>query len=204
MNRLPLVPALILAAALAAGGAARAADPEAMATAPAATSGAPPTAPAATAPSVADQIDSYLKTSPAVTLPKDGANGVTSGEEPRKVHGVVDVAVGSNGYRSAFVQSDIPVGKTGTLSIAVGETRFNGRVGYGGYGGGYGGAYGGLVPGQRQSLALGLRLGEAALDPRDLRCRQAGEDGPDLRDDQRFEGARPRPCRTAEAPTSPQ
>ena len=108
----------------------------------------------------------------------------------------VDVAVGSNGYRSAYVRSDLPVGKTGTLSIAVGETRFNGRSGNG-----YGGRFGG---GQSQSLGLGLSLGgDAALDPRDPRCRQFGEERPSLASDQRFEGGRPRACSTAGSQTSP-
>jgi hypothetical protein len=183
-----LIPILIAVAALASAGAPRAAEPEAVATAPAAA--------VPEAVSVADQIDAYLRTSPALALPKDGPNGVTSGEEPRKVHGVVDVAVGSNGYRSAYVRSDLPVGKTGTLSIAVGETRFNGRSGNG-----YGGRFGG---GQSQSLGLGLSLGgDAALDPRDPRCRQFGEERPSLASDQRFEGGRPRACSTAGSQTSP-
>ena len=37
--------------------------------------------------SVAAQIDEYLKTSPAVSLPKDGAAGITSGDEPRQARG---------------------------------------------------------------------------------------------------------------------
>jgi hypothetical protein len=180
---------LIAAAVLASAGAGRAAEPETVATAP----------PAA---SVADQIDNYLATSPAAVLPKDGPNSVTTGEAPRQAHGFVDLAVGTGGYRSAYVQSDLPVGKTGTLSIGVGETRFNGRsgVGYGGYGGRFG-------AGDHQSLALGLRLGgDAALDPRDPRCRQPGEERSDPRQDPRFEGGRPRvgPCQPAEAPSSPQ
>jgi hypothetical protein len=201
-----LVPALVLAAALCAG-ASRAAEPETVATAPAGsqspTSAAAPAPAASPAPSggIADQIDTYLKTSPALALPKDGAAGVTPSDEPRKIHGVVDVAVGTGGYRSAFVASDLPVGKTGTLSIAVGEQRFNGR-----FSSRFGGP--GVGPGigvTRQSLGLGLFLGDAAPDPRDLRCRQTGEDGSDLRSDTRFEGGRPRPCRAAEAQTySPQ
>ena len=177
---------LTLAAALA-GSAARAADPEPLATAPAATTGAPP--------SVAQQIDDYLKTSPAVTLPRDSASGVTSGDEPRRIHGTVDVAVGSGGYRSAFVRSDLPVGKTGTVSIAVGESHFDGARGR--FPPGYG-------AGGRQTLGLDLALGDAALDPRDPRCRRPREDGPDLRDDPRFEGGRRRLCQPAGAPNSPQ
>src|SRR5438270_12066479 len=96
--------ALILAAALGCARAALAGQPAAMPTAPATASDAPP--------SVADQIDAYLKASPALALPTEATRGVTSGEEgPRKAHGVVDVAVGSNGYRSAYVRSDVPLGK---------------------------------------------------------------------------------------------
>jgi hypothetical protein len=118
-------------------------------------------------PSVAAQIDDYLKTSPAVALPKDDAAGITSSaDEPRKVHGVVDVAVGSHGYRSGYVRSDFPVGKTGTLSIAVQDTQFKGR--FGGYG--YGG-YGNQTY-RNQNVALGLAFGGAAQDA-SARCRDA-------------------------------
>ena len=115
-------------------------------------------------PSVAAQIDEYLKTSPAIELPKEGAVGITPGaDEPRQVHGVVDVAVGSHGYRSAYVRSDFPVGKTGTLSIAVQDSQFRGRTGYG-----YGG-YGG------QNIGIGLAFGGAAQSDADRRCdRESG------------------------------
>jgi len=133
------------------------------------------TPPAAADPGVAAQIDDYLKTSPAIVLPKDGdAAGITSSEEPRKVHGVVDVAVGSHGYRSAYVRSDFPVGKTGTLSIAVEDSQFKGR-GYG-YGYGYGGyGYGGYGDQtyRNQNVALGLAFGGAAQNG-DPRCRDSG------------------------------
>lgn len=176
-----LFPALVLAAAVAASGPVLAAEPEAVATAAAAD--APP--------SVAEQIDNYLKTSPAV-LPKDGASGVTAGsEEPRKVHGVVDVSVGTGGYRSAYVRSDIPVGKTGTVSIAVEDTRYGNRSGrFAEYG--------------RQSLGLGLRFDGAALDPAGCRRRQAGEDAPDLRFDPRVDGQHLQSCPSADAPRYPQ
>jgi hypothetical protein len=122
-------------------------------------------------PGVAAQIDDYLKTSPAIELPRDGgAAGITSSEEPRKVHGVVDVAVGTHGYRSAYVRSDFPVGKTGTLSIAVEDSQFKSRGGYG-YGG-YGGAYSDQTY-RNQNLALGLAFGGAAQSG-DPRCRDSG------------------------------
>lgn len=180
----------VIIAALAFSGAALAAEPEAVATAPVEAAGAAPI-------SVTDQIDSYLRTSPVVAPPKDGAPGVTSGaDEPRKVHGVADVAVGTNGYRSVYMRSDMPVGKTGTLSVSVGESKINGRA-YGGYGGRFGG-------GERQFLGIGFNWsGDAALDPHDPRCRPTGEEGPETRYDPRFEGGRPGACLKAGARTSP-
>jgi hypothetical protein len=132
---------------------------------------APPSAAATADPGVAAQIDDYLKTSPAIALPRDGsAAGITSSdEEPRQVHGVVDVAVGTHGYRSAYVRSDFPVGKTGTVSIAVEDSQFKGRVGGYGYGG-YGGGYGDQTY-RNQNVALGLAFGGAAQDGH---CRDGG------------------------------
>ncbi len=85
------------------------------------------------------------------------------------MHGVVDVAVGSHGYRSAYVRSDFPVGKTGTLSIAVQDSQFNGRAGYG-YGG-YGGYGGG------QNIGIGLAFGGAAHSDGDRRCDRGNDRG---------------------------
>lgn len=158
-------------------GVAAAAEPEALTTAPATIGGTPT--------SVADQIDMYLKTSPAAALPREPAAGVTATDEPRTVHGMVDVAMGSNGYRSVFVRSDLPIGKSGTVSIAVGETRFDGRGRFG--------------TATRQSLGLGLAVGGATLDPRDARCRQTGEDGSNVRLGSQLERGRPRSCQAAEA-----
>ncbi len=176
------VPVLLMIAAFASAGLApaspaRAAEPE-----------------AAPAPlTIGEQIDSYIATSPAAVLPKDKAAGVVSGDEPRQVHGLVDVTVGSNGYRSALVASELPIGKTGTATIAVRETQFKGR--YGGYG--YGGpGYDRFGPQTNQSLALGLSLGGAG-NPTDPRCRQAAEDGA-VNLDPRFGGGRS--CRAATPP----
>ncbi|WP_309604113.1 hypothetical protein [Phenylobacterium sp.] len=108
-------------------------------------------------PNIADQIDTYLKTSPAV-LPRPDTLGVTTGTEPRTVHGVVDVAVGTGGYRSAYLRADLPIGASSTLSVAVRETRSDGRFG----------------PRQQQDLGLSLAFGEGdGLDPADPRCRPA-------------------------------
>lgn len=174
---------LVLTAAvlLALAGVARAGEPEVVTTAAPGGPGAPS--------SVADQIDTYLKTSPALVLPKDAASGVTATDAPRRVHGVVDLAVGTGGYRSAYVASEIPVGKTGTATIAVGQTRFNDRGWNGlGYRGG---------PATSQTLALGLALG--ATEPVDWRCRRAMESIADAH----LDGGPPGACRAHQPPPGP-
>ncbi len=191
IQRPRFVPALLMIAAFAPASLARAAQPD---PAPAAQAAAP--AAAAPAPlTIGEQIDNYIRTAPAAVLPKDSAAGVVSdavsSDEPRQAHGMVDVTVGSNGYRSALVASELPIGKTGTATIAVRETQFKGR-----YGGGYGGpGYDRYGPQTSQSLALGLSLGGG--DPTDPHCRQAAEDGA-VNLDPRFGGGRS--CRAATPP----
>jgi len=87
-----------------------------------------PDGPTVTAPTVSDQIEAYLRDSPAARLP-EAAPGSIQGLEaapeagPRKIHGEVSVAAGSHGYRSVYARTDMPIGKTGTLSLAVGDSR---------------------------------------------------------------------------------
>ena len=127
-------------------------------------------------PRVAAQIDEYLKTSPAIELPKERAVGITPGADaPRQVHGLVEIAVGSHGYRTAYVRSDFPVGKTGTLSIAVQDSQFRGRGGYGYSGYGDYGDYRGYGGGQ--NIGIGLAFGGAARADADQRCGSVGGDG---------------------------
>ena len=174
------LPVLILAlATLAASPAlsAEAADDTPVATAsagaadPTAAPAVAESAPQAGAPlSVTDQIDAFLRSSPVVAIPRDDAPGVTTGAETRKVHGEASIAVGTGGYRSVYLRSDVPVGKTGTLSVAVEDTRFGRRGGYD-YGYPYG-LYGHGGPAGRQSLGIGLSLGgEARPDALGLGCR---------------------------------
>ena len=143
--------------------------------APAGGVGPAPPAPAAGR-GVADQIDAYLKSSPAVVLPDEQAQGVTSSTEPRKIHGEVSLAVGTGGYRDAYARSDIPVGKTGTLSIAVEQGKTDRNYGYGRFGGygGYGGGYGYGRNGSFQNLGVGLALGGSGQDSR---CRAVDDNG---------------------------
>jgi hypothetical protein len=150
-----------------------------------------PAAPAAAAEpaSVADQIDTYMRSSPALALPREAAPGVTSSAEPRKVHGEASIAVGTGGYRSVYVRSDLPVGKTGTLSIAVQDSRSNGR--HGGFYDGYGGRFGGYGY-NGQSLGIGLALGDNNRGPD--RCQVDMDNGQPP-----IEGQDPRACRYAPA-----
>lgn len=127
----------------------------------------PTAAPPAAASDTATQIEDFIRRAPAPSLDDGKPNGVTnSADEPRKVHGEVGVAVGSGGYRSGYVVSVMPVGKTGTLSLAVSDTNY-GKTGgyYGGPGYGYGGPRG-FSPfgGERRTVGMSLALGDAAQD----------------------------------------
>ena len=73
-------------------------------------------------PTTARQIQEFLDSSPAACRPDE-----LPLEEARRPHGEVSVGVGTGGYRSAHVRGDFPVGRTGSVSVAVGQTR-------GGYG----------------------------------------------------------------------
>ncbi|MES2724251.1 MAG: hypothetical protein V4656_13945, partial [Pseudomonadota bacterium] len=66
-------------------------------------------APAADA-ATAAQIEQFIKSSPVPALQDDGVDGITPGEDPRKVHGEVTVGIGTGGYRSFSAMSVIPVG----------------------------------------------------------------------------------------------
>jgi hypothetical protein len=185
-----LVPAIALLAApvlaLAAG-----ADDEVVATAkttssPAQAEAAPaPAAPEATRPlTTQEQIDAWLKASPVKTTASDGAYPLNlsrdddTGPIKRKVHGSVEVGVGTGGYRHMSATALFPVGETGTLGVSVAQTEYgkNGRFygyddfSYGpGYGGGLGyggpgysgmgyGPYGFARGGKSQSVAVSLDM----------------------------------------------
>lgn len=153
MSRIALFLSL---AALAAAGAARA--EEAVTTAGSA--GAPPPVV-----DTAAQVESFIHKAPPVNLDDGTPDGVTAQEEPRRIHGEVGVSVGTGGYRSGYVTAVMPVGKTGTLAVAVSETKF-GRHGGPGWTGGY------APYGERQALGLSLALGDTVRAP----CRGQGFD----------------------------
>lgn len=93
-----------------------------------------PVATASASSSVADQIDAYLRSSPALELEAAEVVGVVPGDD-RRPHGEVSVGVGSHGYRSVYARTDLPLGENGRLSIAVENTRFDGGCRHGRPGG---------------------------------------------------------------------
>ena len=136
---------------------------------------APSTPAPAADPATAAQIDQFIRASPVPTLEEDGVDGITPGEDPRKVHGEVTVGIGTGGYRSFSAMSVIPVGETGTLAVAVSKSRNSPYAGYGEYGG-YGYGERGYGHGERQSI--GLQFSSQGDAPR---CGQRMARGPDWR-----------------------
>lgn len=115
------------------------------------------------------QIEAFIRGAPAAPWSNDAPLAGQDIEVKRQVHGQVGMAVGTGGYRSAFVQADIPIGETGMLSVAVSESRSDhayGAYSHYGYGGGFG-------PVARQSLGVSLYLGDSALSG-DCRRRATG------------------------------
>lgn len=124
----------------------------------------------------AAQIQQYLDSSPA----SDDERAPLPLEGERRPHGEVSVAVGTGGYRSGYVRGDFPVGKSGQVSVAVGQSR--GRGPYLPYGGGYGGYY---DYGPRSMTQMGVAAEfhgrrSVAPDERSLPCRWRGDSAPPL------------------------
>jgi hypothetical protein len=110
--------------------------------------------PAPAAISTADQIDAYLKSSPALDAKADGAVDGVVARDDRKVHGEVSVGIGTGGYRSVYVRSEVPVGDNGRLSLAFEDTKYGRNAPYRFYGGPYGGHPGALGVVDRQRCDL--------------------------------------------------
>jgi hypothetical protein len=84
------------------------------------------TAGASLAMSVADQIDHYLKTSPAAVREADDVRAAIMRDD-RRPHGEIAVGLGTRGYRSFYARTEIPIGEDGRLSLAIGQNRFADR-----------------------------------------------------------------------------
>jgi hypothetical protein len=148
---LALLAALVAAPALAA-------EPTAF-EAPVATAStdAPPT-------STADQIDAFIRTSPARDVRRDDAlDGVIPGAD-REPHGEVSVGVGTGGYRSVYGRTEIPVGKNGRVSLAFEDSRNGYGYGRGYYGGAYGAGSLGFGGIDRQRCDAGTMSASRPID----------------------------------------
>lgn len=93
---------------------------------------AAPVAPPGPPRSTAEQIDDFIRSSPAARPSPDEMAAMDEAEiaPDRRVHGTVEVGVGTHGYRHVGVTAHYPVGKTGHVSVAVGSTRGRGALGY--------------------------------------------------------------------------
>jgi len=134
--------ALTAICALCAWGTAFAAEPDGpMASAGA--SGSPPVATAEAAPArtpapeaaratptttpmtTAEQIDAFIKGSPAARVEAEELADAAITPD-RRVHGEVSVGVGTHGYRSVHMRTEMPVGKNGWISLSAGQTEGRG------------------------------------------------------------------------------
>ena len=104
-----------------------------------------------------EQVKAWLANAPKLEhTPTSDAMDDTGTPAPRQIHGSAGVAVGSNGYSSAYVSSLIPIGKDSTLGLAVSQTDYgggtldHGRIR--------------LPKGRSQSVAVSLQLGNAQGD----------------------------------------
>ena len=114
----------IVAAVLTSASAAQA--QEAMGTAGA--SGTPP------ASETARQIDDWIASSPAAREREESVISQLTGSD-RQIHGEVGLAIGTNGYRSGYFTSVMPIGESGSLTLSYGQEK-NGyfHYGYDGFG----------------------------------------------------------------------
>ena len=119
----------ILTAALFLAGGAQA--EEAMSTAGAA-GAAPPT-------DTARQIEDWIANSPAAREQEEGVLTGLVDPRDRKIHGEVGMAIGTGGYRSAYITSVMPVGENGTLALSLGQTKNSYGYGYDRFGRPWGG-----------------------------------------------------------------
>lgn len=157
-----IVPVLVLAMAAATAQAqTTAADDEMVVSGPAA---APPPSAASPARTAAtgtakplttdEQIKAWVNDAPK--LDRAPVTDADASLAPRQVHGSAGVSVGSGGYSSEYVASEIPLGKTGTLGIAVSQTDYGNGLSRHGRGYGYG-----WPRGRSQSVAVSLDMSNA-------------------------------------------
>jgi len=111
-----------------------------------------------------EQLKAWINDAPKLDHPASGdaaanadgsanasGNGTDAAAALRQIHGEAGVSVGSNGYSSEYVSTLIPIGKDGTLGVAVSQSNYGGNtVDHGRYR---------LPKGRSQSVAISLELG---------------------------------------------
>lgn len=146
-------------------------------------------------PVLAQEVDGVIAAGPTVAAPMTTDQKIanilaaarqddmapTSAAGPRTIHGEAGVAVGSDGYRSAHVQTVIPVGENGAVAVAYSQSQGGRSYGYGpGFedgGPGYGGHdYGARREGAAKSLGLAFDF-DASKSASADQCAAAFRDG---------------------------
>jgi hypothetical protein len=106
--------------------------------------------------------------------PKEDAMATPTQAGPRQVHGGGGLTIGSDGYRAGYAYALIPVGESGTLGVAYGQSQ-GGRRGYSGGPGGGRGPGGRGQDGVSQTLNMSLNFDAANAAPEG--CAPAFMDG---------------------------
>lgn len=77
------------------------------------------------------QVEAFIHDAPPLKVDTNGDAPLLSAP-PRdgRVHGEVAVAAGSHGYRSVYLRTDVPVGESGHLSIAITQSHGGGWRGH--------------------------------------------------------------------------
>lgn len=125
-----------------------------------------------------EQIAHWLATSPARTERALDDDLWPEDRAPRRVHSQASVSVGTGGYSSAYVATQIPLGDKGWLGLSYAQTDHGDNSGYGWGYGGYGadyapysyngpGAYGRARGGQQQSFGVTIDLSGDSMDRTD-------------------------------------
>jgi len=104
-------------------------------------SAATPVAPAAATASQNDAIDAWIRSASTDPAPALGLEDPV--EVPRRIHGEVGAAVGSNGYRSFYGDVSVPFGRASSLDVAAADEQWKSKR---------------WGSGERRTLAIGLFL----------------------------------------------
>ena len=75
------------------------------------------------------QISDWIAASPAAREQEQSVLSGLTGPD-RQIHGEIGLAIGTNGYRSGYITSIMPLGDSGSLMLSLGQEK-NGYYRYG-------------------------------------------------------------------------